>query len=698
MGHNQKTVLAITLLAIINLVGAQSLTPNIVCDTGKVTVSPPWHNFELCFDSECQMFHHRNTNMIYYLPISPSNGKVKVDIKDDNGTTVLSENCCRPEFCIDSSKFLSKSLLGNPHCWPVGAILSVAVMLYLTVSVILLICWTSKFLTRSKKRCTSNQIKNNSEADQDESTGMEMINTHGFAPTPLSGRFTVTLLIVLYIANSTSACQHGFLRHTTEMVCDQNGKCGYEIWKELLFNRIQSKYCIEIHRHNKTVGMVSIKLSAVKYTCVKSSMFFTRDTDYHIFSSLRCPEMGSCSAGQCDSLQPNETIPELRGSRKYPGYSACDYTCGGILCGCLLPTPACLFYRVAHIPVSKDVYEVFKCQDWIPRIQVEIRSQLFGVNETKNYTIQPYVESKLSTMNVTVLSIRKPDQPLINRRFAQSNHSTIILPELFRNPVECATRDDARKRFHVCENKIICSCSGGTTPHHCKCPDDAIGHLHRDTSNILPLETAYLRIRSEGQNIVAESHEGELTIAIGSTLFTNSSEFIINEQCDIVLHDLVGCYSCVHGSEVIATCTSQHKNEVLVNCQKYSFTVGCSPDGENTTVRINHDSAIVDEACYVTCGDTTTNLTIKGLLVYHQTANLSVFWHNSQETETEWGDLFDFHLPDLNPLVETIKHHWKMVVALAVATTTLLSLTYFLGPVVIIALFKVLYATLKCLA
>ncbi|KAK6762531.1 hypothetical protein RB195_023306 [Necator americanus] len=35
---------------------------------------------------------------------------------------------------------------------------------------------------------------------------------------------------------------------------------------------------------------------------------------------------------------------------KYPGYIACEETCGGTVCGCLLPMPVCSFLRLAQVP------------------------------------------------------------------------------------------------------------------------------------------------------------------------------------------------------------------------------------------------------------------------------------------------------------------------------------------------------------
>ncbi|KAK6016677.1 hypothetical protein OSTOST_17837, partial [Ostertagia ostertagi] len=380
---NNSVLLPIAVfMAIINLASAHTMP--IKCYDGQVIIQPPNNTFNLCFNRECRTFTNTREEMRFNLPVSPVNAKVNVKLSDTTFSQSIS--CDPPEFCLQSSRILSKSLLGNPHCWPVGAIVSVAIILFIIIVTIMIIYWTLNFVTRSKSRCEPTGMGKRSA----ESREIEMNVIHSYRPAPLSGRIPMVACVLFMIISLGNSCQHGLSRHHTELVCNQDGKCSYEIGREILFNRLQRKHCIEIHLRNRTVGMLSIEVKAVHFTCVKTSKFFTKNTQHKIFYSHRCSGMGSCIARKCDLLQPNETVPELRRSRPYPGYSACDHSSGGILSGCLLPTPSCVFYRVAHIPITKDVYEVFECQDWSPSIHLEILGNIFGKTTQERYNILPY--------------------------------------------------------------------------------------------------------------------------------------------------------------------------------------------------------------------------------------------------------------------------------------------------------------------
>ncbi|KAK6031954.1 hypothetical protein OSTOST_01875 [Ostertagia ostertagi] len=147
-------------------------------------------------------------------------------------------------------------------------------------------------LARSKDQ-RSTTVKNKSGSV--ESKEMEMKVIHSYRPAS-------------YPNGSMRAVYDSQLRHHTELVCNQDGKCSYEIGREILFNRLQRKHCIEIHLRNRTVGMLSIEVKALHFTCVKTSKFFTKNTQHKIFYSHRCSGMGSCIARKCDLLQPNETV------------------------------------------------------------------------------------------------------------------------------------------------------------------------------------------------------------------------------------------------------------------------------------------------------------------------------------------------------------------------------------------------------
>ncbi|KAK6749876.1 hypothetical protein RB195_002095 [Necator americanus] len=117
--------------------------PKIACVKGKINISPPNGSFQLCFDYHCRTFSEVTKNLTYVLLISPHNDQVKVALTtlDNHSMEKLETTCNRPDFC-NRHHFLSKALLGNPHCWPAGAIGTLAVVVYISAVILTILFWS----------------------------------------------------------------------------------------------------------------------------------------------------------------------------------------------------------------------------------------------------------------------------------------------------------------------------------------------------------------------------------------------------------------------------------------------------------------------------------------------------------------------------------------------------------------------------
>ena len=132
--HILKPTFSVFLVAILTLVSpikAQNSSSAISCYGGKVHIPSQGAPYTLCIDNDCRMIDNITHGMRYALPISPINTSASVRFSKvtGEGTHESILTCERPQFC-DHQKILSKTLLGNPHCWPVGAIVTVAMILY----------------------------------------------------------------------------------------------------------------------------------------------------------------------------------------------------------------------------------------------------------------------------------------------------------------------------------------------------------------------------------------------------------------------------------------------------------------------------------------------------------------------------------------------------------------------------------------
>ncbi|KAK6009733.1 hypothetical protein OSTOST_25311 [Ostertagia ostertagi] len=526
----------------------------------------------------------------YILPILPTEQGVNVRLRTLKNEVVheQSKTCDRPKFC-DHQYFLSKSLLGNPHCWPVGAIATSAILIYLIIAARYGDCVE---IAKSKK-AESSTPKLDKKVERSEPSAP----TCSFELAPLPCSTLMVVCAIFLMMSPINACQHGVMRHSAEQVCNELNHCHLEYSRELLFNKLQSELCIEIVHSNKTIGVAKITKKTVNFKCTKNIEFFTRPTKLQIYQVKRCALAGSCTTEKCETISPNETISELKRVAKYPGYSGCLNSCGGILCGCGLSLPACWFYRIVHKPISQRVFEIIQCPHWTPTITLEIEITL------SNNTQKTYYRFK------------KPSHYIANKRFALSSNASYILPPDFQIPVACSSYTQAQNDFSTCTNQIRCNC--GNSVHNCQCPDDSIRKLRDHTQYTLPLETPYAEIFVNDQDIFASTYEEEIVLRIESTLLQESTELVVNQECGFKITELTGCYDCEHGAHFTALCKSPSNATVTVTCESQQFLVKCGPSNESNVIFLNFEHPIVHEQCSAHCSENPTKFLLTGTLFYH---------------------------------------------------------------------------------
>lgn len=92
-----------------------------------------------------------------------------------------------------------------------------------------------------------------------------------------------------------------------------------------------------------------------------------------------------------------------------------------------------LIYRFVHVSVTQFVYQFVECLEWKPTVAVEIETTLYNkfskaLHYTTRYTLQPYVRHSIGDYNVTIISIQKPQSPLLSKKFAVSAEDSVIIP------------------------------------------------------------------------------------------------------------------------------------------------------------------------------------------------------------------------------------------------------------------------------
>ncbi|KAK6059104.1 hypothetical protein COOONC_03271 [Cooperia oncophora] len=247
-------------------------TTHIYCQNGTVIVTPP---SQFLYSVLQQGMSEQNNEPNIYLCTS----------------TIRTRRESEGLLCRQNP--FTTSLLGNPHCWPEGAILT-AISL---AAVIVLLALLLGILIRNKW----------SQLRQSISHHQPTLRTQEDKGTPFTLRhlkpstFVTGALVVLTICTAQiNSCQHFHAHYNAELICDDSNKCTVEYEQELFFNKLHRKVCIMLRYHNNTVGNLKLTLQRTRRICNKETLFFTRNTAAKVYYERRCPFMAlKINAGLC---------------------------------------------------------------------------------------------------------------------------------------------------------------------------------------------------------------------------------------------------------------------------------------------------------------------------------------------------------------------------------------------------------------
>ncbi|KAK6032146.1 zinc knuckle [Ostertagia ostertagi] len=422
-----------------------------------------------------------------------------------------------------------------------------------------------------------------------------------FKPALLPPALSVAMLTCLGLITGGYSCQEGYMRHSAELKCTQRHECHYEFRHELMFNRVTQHLCILLRHENSTVGYKKIRRTSVRFECQKESLFWTRETKHAIRSVTRCRGLGSCIDTTCETLNPDQIVPELNDSVPSPGYTACSIQCSGIDCICPFPIRACTFYSVRHVPVSQSSFEIFRCSGWQPLVTFEISLQAYKMRKQQKIALLPYSSKQLGNFNLLLNSVGST-QFSHSQKFALSQKDTFAIPDSFVFPIQCDSKQKAERNFSYCRNMHFCDCDvSGVTPN-CRCPHNELSALRRNPQYRLPVSTPYASILREANTIIAETDQRETTVVITSKQRFEGAHLNIDTPCTIQAGILEGCYSCHQGSQISIACYSSIPSWTTIVCAHHIFSIECSPANRTSTIKITFDRAVVSSHCYTICG------------------------------------------------------------------------------------------------
>ncbi|KAK6755680.1 hypothetical protein RB195_014205 [Necator americanus] len=244
---------------------------------------------------------------------------------------------------------------------------------------------------------------------------------------------------------------------------------------------------------------------------------------------------------------------------------------------------------------SRNVYEA--------SIRLKVKVLLYDKNSYKTLVLQPYMTETVDDTSITVISFMKPSCALLKSTFAIKKNEISIVPYDFVLPTERSTKEEALKQFSKYRNKMICDCDVQANPTRCNCPSDSISSIKTDITNILPVSSPFVKVVSKNGAITALSRREEMTVATESKYMRDSAHYIVQQNSNINLTNLMGCYNCQGGATVIASCSTEIPAWVIIQCDDHSFSVECNPNAKLSLITLDYQQAVVRQNCRVTCND-----------------------------------------------------------------------------------------------
>ncbi|KAL6743066.1 hypothetical protein Aduo_016151 [Ancylostoma duodenale] len=567
---------------------------HIHCVQGGVEITSQERNqYEICAGDFCISLKSPQEKEIIKFPpqVTLHEHNVQWKFLNNDSIGILETTCPAAPFCDQVDCIICSATIFNPECWPLGAILGTALVLYFLltgcyvflyvplqvgkpVRIFTTLLWQcTKFLIRKCYNCI--QRKN---------------RTRRYSTDLIE--LLAVVITLLAISAVTQGCQQiNLFSHKSTICTNSEGTevCKIHISEILKINPFKREACFKLQRYGTTLHEIRASWKALLLTCEAETEMFTRDTTYHVVDSKRCPHTGSCVGAKCAAVSPTSKIPELDKGNHYPGITTCVESCGGVGCDCFYWSSGCLFYCIYATPTSPQVYEIFHCNRWTEAAKIKL-SQVDIVRGRKHSFIanmMPNIPIKWNSFTFTLSSITVPPIPLLNSAFITDGNSTAIWDTHITPPLQCPNRTAAEVlACTLCED---CKCYPAENQANCQCRDVNISKAFNDVSRRLPTVFPSITFKLDPEQQVQAIVPGMTTAEIIVTIQDDvkSNVLVDDAICSIDNAVLTGCYNCAKRAATQITCKSSQRTQAEVTCGSTSFTVDCDQKGVPSTLHFH---------------------------------------------------------------------------------------------------------------
>ncbi|EGT43303.1 hypothetical protein CAEBREN_28676 [Caenorhabditis brenneri] len=435
---------------------------------------------------------------------------------------------------------------------------------------------------------------------------------------------TLATLFTLIAFASADVCDTTHPITHDETTCGENGICRIEKIEDIFFTPETKTACLQIVSKKNVISKLKLTVAHNYRKCQKGPILFTKNVTVHADSAKRCHGMSECIDRKCLDIGPNSKLVEFQEGNKYPGHTYCASSCGGLWCKCLLPTPACLFYRTYAVPTTDEKFQIYHCDSWsnsinfqaVLTVNNEELERVFIVQEGEEYKIDyKLVKGEHITIKVKLLSItQETGLSILGKKFIQNGDKIALASisnEIF--PLECSETGE-------CNYRETCNCQTAESEALCNCPVPDLYKILDDKHHNLPVITERYHLAAGQDNVpTIRSKHNKLhaQIVIDQSYHTSTIESKID--CSISqTTPYVGCYNCLKGASQNVTCKSSEPTHAKLSCDNNDFIdiLTCDKNGIVNEIHRKFNGSTPTGVCTVVCGNKNNSYKIEGKLTY----------------------------------------------------------------------------------
>lgn len=112
-----------------------------------------------------------------------------------------------------------------------------------------------------------------------------------------------------------------------------------------------------------------------------------------------------------------------------------------------------------------------------------------------------------------------------------------------------------------------------------------------------PVSPPFVKLIYRNGRIMALSTRGEMTVSIVSQ---DSAEYIMQQKCNILFHNLTGCYSCLECALLNASCYKSLATWITIECENMFFLM--RSHNESSIISLDFQTELVNEQFKTKCG------------------------------------------------------------------------------------------------